>query len=148
MNIKKRAKKYKRQIMNYYGEVKLPLELDFIRTAGDLFVFQVEFMPGTTEDKIRASLKDVQQALDLGLFQLHREGRDLFIVVSECNTYDNRLLRILTSPFYPKYIKDMQVPYPIGYNLMRQPVVVDLVTYIHWLMGGSSASAKQLALHV
>ena len=146
MNVKKRAKKYKRQITNYYGEVKLPLELDFIRAVGDLFIFQVEFVPGTTEDKIRASLKDVQQTLDLELFQLHREGRDLFIVVSECNTYDNRLLRILASPVYPEYIKDMQVPYPIGYNIMRQPVVVDLVTYIHWLMGGSSASGKTIGV--
>ena len=56
MKEKKRAKKYIRQILEYYAAVKLQMELDFDRAEGDLFIFQIDFIPGTTESKIRQYL--------------------------------------------------------------------------------------------
>ena len=142
MNIKKQAKKYKRKILNYYAEVNLPLELDFVRAIGDLFIFCIEFVPGTTEDKIRKYLNDVQQTVELQLFQLYREGKNLFIIASESNTFDNRLLGILLSPSYSEYTKNMAIPYSIGFDAMRRPVIIDLVTYCNWLLGGAGFSGK------
>lgn len=146
MSVKKQAKKYIRKILEYYAAVKLEMELDFVRVVGDLFIFQIGFIPGTTESKIRQYLGDVQQALELELLQLHREGRELFFVVSEYNTFDNRLLGILTSPSYAEYIKDMEIPYPIGFNVMRRPVIVDLVLHLSWLLGGAGFSGKTTGL--
>ena len=142
MDVKKRAKKYKRQILKYYDEVKVKMDLDFVRAIGNLFIFRIVFVPGTTEDKIRHFLEAVQQTLDLELCQLHLEGKRPFLVVSECNTFDNRLLGILTSPSYAEHIKDMQIPYPIGFNVLRKPIIVDLTTYYNWLLGGAGGSGK------
>ena len=142
MNVKKQAKRYMRQILEYYAAVKLPLELDFAGMVGDLFIFQIDSEPGATEDKIRNYLEDVQQKLYFDLFQLHREGRELFFAVSEDNNFDNRVLGILTSPSYAEYVKEMKVPYPIGFNVMRRPVIVDLALYNNWLLGGAGFSGK------
>lgn len=147
MIVKKQAKKYKRQILEYYDAVPAKIELDFYRVVDDLFIFQIDPMPGTTEDKIRKYLRELKRTLGLQLFQLHSdESGELFFVLSEHNSFDNRLLGILTSPSYPAYTKDMTTPYAIGFNVMRRPVVVDLVTHIHWLLGGSSSSGKTVGV--
>lgn len=146
MNINKQAKKYKRKILEYYAGVNLKMKLDFVRATDDLFIFQIEFVPGTTESKIRQYLGDVKQTLKLQLFQLYRESRELFFVASEHNTFDNRLLGILTSPSYTEHIKDMKIPYPIGFNTIRRPVIVDLVLYLSWLLGGAGFAGKTTGL--
>jgi hypothetical protein len=120
------------------------MELDFDRAVGDLLIFTIGFMPGTTENKIRQYLSDVQQALELELFQLYREGRELFFVASESNVFDNRLLGVLTSPSCPEYLvaNGIQVPYIIGFNVLRRPIIVDLVSHPYWLLGGAGYSGK------
>ncbi|MCL1995097.1 MAG: FtsK/SpoIIIE domain-containing protein [Defluviitaleaceae bacterium] len=146
MKTKKQAKKFIRQILEFYAAVNIEIALDFVHASDGLFVLQIGFMPGTTEKKIRQYLGDVQQALGLELFQLHRERMNLFFVVAEHNIFDNRLLGILTSPSYAEHTKNMVIPYAIGFNVMRRPVVVDLATYVHWLLGGSSASGKTVGV--
>jgi S-DNA-T family DNA segregation ATPase FtsK/SpoIIIE len=144
MDVKQTAKIYKRKIREYYAAVSpaVPMKLSFVRAVGDLFVFLIKFVPGTTESKLRKNLGDIQQTLGLRLFQLHREDMDFFFVVSKHNTFDNRLLGILTSPSYPEHIKDMAIPYPIGFDVMRKPIIADLVLYFSWLLGGASGSGK------
>jgi S-DNA-T family DNA segregation ATPase FtsK/SpoIIIE len=148
MNINKSAKKIKRQILEYYTAVNLNMELDFVHTVGDLLVFQIKFKPGATEDKIRNYLKDVQQTVGLQLFQLHRVGMQLFFVASEHNIFDNRLLGVLTSPLYAEYLKlnNVQIPYVIGFDVMRKPVIVDLLLYHYWLLGGAGFTGKTVGM--
>lgn len=146
MDSKKKAMKYEHKIEEYYSAVNVPLKLAFVRTSNDLLVFKVKFVPGTTEDKIRQYLGDAKQALKLQLFQLHREGLELFFVTSEQESFDNRLMRILTSQVYTEYTKDMVTPYPIGFDVLRRPVIVDLVSYTHWLLGGSPKSGKTVGV--
>jgi len=135
-------KKYKRKSLEFYTKVCVPLELDFVRQKGSLLIYRIKFVAGTTEDRIRRYLKDVAQMLKVQLFQLHRVGRDLFLVISKDKMIDNRLLRILANPKYAEHTKDMRIPYPIGFDVMGRPVIVDLPEYIHWLLGGSSNSGK------
>jgi S-DNA-T family DNA segregation ATPase FtsK/SpoIIIE len=145
MGTKKQAEKYKKQIIDHYKDI-VPLELKFVSVTDNLFVFRIEFILGTAEDKIRKNLSDVGQALKFPLFQLHREDSELFLVASKCKDFDNRLLGILTSPVYEEHTKDMAIPYPIGFDVMRRPILVDLVVYKHFLIGGASNSGKTIGL--
>jgi len=146
MYSKKQINKYKRKSLEYYAKVGVPMNLDFIRVIDNLIIYQIEFLPGTTESKIRQYLKDASLMLKVQLFQLHREGMDLFLVVAKEKMINNSLLRIITNPRYKEYTKDMRIPYSIGYNVLGRPVIVDLVEYIHWLFGGSSNSGKTVGV--
>jgi len=146
MNLTKQAKKIIRKILNYCTAINLKMELDFVQAVGDLFIIQVELAPGTTESKVRNILGDVQQSLGLQLLELYKQGMELFFVVSEYNTFDNRSLGILTSPSYPEHTKGMKLPVPLGFNVLRKPIIVDLVSYYNWLIAGAGGSGKTTAL--
>jgi DNA segregation ATPase FtsK/SpoIIIE-like protein len=148
MNANKKGEKYERRIAEYFAApvVNVPMKLKFVRVIGDLFIFHIKFVPGTTESKIRNHLENAQQTLRLQLFQLHRENMDLFLVVSECKEFNNYLLGILTSPSYQMFTKDMVIPFPVGFNVMRRPVIVDLVAYKNWFLGGGNSSGKTTSL--
>ncbi|MCL2203417.1 MAG: FtsK/SpoIIIE domain-containing protein [Defluviitaleaceae bacterium] len=143
---KKRIKKYKRRSLEYYAKVGVPFELDFVRAKENLLIYRIKFVAGTTEGRIRQYLRDVAQMLKVQLFQLHRTGRDLFLIVAKDKMLDNRLLRIIANPQYPEHTKGMRIPFVIGYGVLEQPIIVDLPEYIHWLFGGSSNSGKTVGL--
>jgi S-DNA-T family DNA segregation ATPase FtsK/SpoIIIE len=145
MNMKT-AKRYARKIIEYYKAFNVPLDISWYRIEGTRMVFKIKFLPGTTENKIRTHLGDIKQALELQLFQLHREGINLFFVAAEQKFTDNRLLRILTHPTYPPHTQDMLIPYPIGFDVMGKVIIVDLASLIHLLIGGSSHSGKTIGL--
>jgi DNA segregation ATPase FtsK/SpoIIIE-like protein len=138
--------KYKRKLRKYYAAVNIPIIISFFCGMGDVLVYKIDFLAGASEKRLMESLKAAQQTLKLPLFQLHREAMELFFVVSENNNFDNRLLGIITSPVYNDTTKDMEVPFPIGFNAMRRPVLVDLVKYYNWLLGGSGGSGKTTSL--
>ena len=142
----KLIKKYKKLIIKFYAAVKVPLRLIFIRASLNLIIFRIQFVPGTTEKKIMQYLGDVRQALKLQLFQMYREGKNLYFVVARQKIIDNRLMRILTNPGYRRYTGAMKAPYPIGFNAIGNPVVVDMAAYIHWLLSGSSNSGKTIGV--
>ena len=144
MSWKKKANK----IIKFYKAVGVPMDIPWYSSKGNRLMFKIKFLPGTTEKKIRFYLGDIRQALKLQLFQLHREGFKLFFVAAKEKTTDNRLLRILMHPAYKEYTKNMSVPYVIGFDVMGRPVIVDLISYIHWLLGGSSNSGKTVGLLV
>jgi len=146
MYYKKQINKYKRKCLKYYTKVGVPMGLEFIRQSGNLLIYRIKHMAGTTEDRIRHYLKDVAQMLKVQLFQLHREGMDLFLVIAKDKMIDNRLLRIVANPKYADHTKDMQIPFVIGFDVMGRPVIVDLPEYIHWLLGGSSNSGKTIGV--
>lgn len=144
MDVKKRAKKYKNKILEYFADpiVNVPMKLNFVGAIGTLFIFKIKFVPGTSESKIKKHLGVARRSFKLELFQLHRDGYDLLFIASEYADFDNRLLGILTSPAYPEVTKGMAVPYPIGFNVMRRPIIIDLIVYGHWLIGGGNLSGK------
>jgi len=148
MNFDKQGEKLERRLTEYYATIStpVPMKLKFVRAIGNLFIIRIKFVAGTTERKILNSLGDAQQTLRLQLLQLHREGMDLFFIASEHNTFDNRLFGILTSPLYPEYTKDMEIPFPMGFNPMRRPVIVDLALHYRWLIGGEGTSGKTTSL--
>jgi len=148
MNTDKKGKKLKYAISEYFAAVSppVPMKLKFVREENNLFIFHIKFVPGTTERKIRNHLENAQQTLGLQFFQLHREGMDLFLVVSEQKKFDNRLLGILTSPSLETFTKNMVIPFPIGFNVMRRPVIVDLIAYKNWFVGGGGNSGKTTSL--
>jgi hypothetical protein len=141
-------KKLKREIEGYYTDdrIKVPLKLYLCRVFGDLLVFKIKIFPGATEEKIQHHLGTVKQILKLQLFQLYKEGSELYFVVSKCRNFDNRLRGILTRPTYTEHTRGMAVPFPIGFNALRKPLIVDLVSYVHWLLGGSPKSGKTVCV--
>jgi hypothetical protein len=116
MGINKQAKKYKHQIVEYYSVFKVPFKLTLFRTFLGLIQFLIEFVPGTTENKLRQYLGDVRQTLQVQIFELYKEDTQLFFVISKNKIFDNRLLGILTSPSYEERIKGMTLPYSIGFK--------------------------------
>ena len=89
MYSKKQINKYKRKSLEFYAKVRVPFELDYVRQKGNLLIYQIKFVAGTTEDRIRYYLKDVAQMLKVQLFQLHREGRDLFLIIAKDKMIDS-----------------------------------------------------------
>lgn len=138
--------KCKCEIEEHYTAFNVPVELTCVHASNDLLVFKINFVPGTTEDKLRQYLGDVKQALKLQLFQMHREDAKLFFVAAKQNSFDNRLMTILTSPSYKEYTKDMKIPYSIGFNVIRHPTVVDMTEYQHLLLGGAPNSGKTVGV--
>jgi|GEM_PF-611779 len=144
MKANKQGKKYEQRIAEYFAApcVNVPMKLKFTRAIGSLYFIKIKFVPGTAESKIRRHLEDARQVLRLQLLQVHPEGMDLFFVASEDNVFDNRLFGILTSPFYPEYTKDMAIPFPVGFNAMRTPIIVDLAQYFSCLLAEEGGSGK------
>jgi len=145
----KKAKRYMRNIIMYYKGVNTPLDIPWCRIAdaGDRFIFKVKFLPGTIESKIRTYLSDVRQALQLHLFQLHREGADLFFVATkDIDAGENRLLRIMSDPSCRELVEGMSLPYAVGIDAIGCPLIVDLAELTHLLIGGASNSGKTVGL--
>jgi len=144
MNNEKLVKKYKHQILEYYAasKVNVPFKLDYIKSDGNLFIYKIKYVPGTTENGIRKYLDEVRQTLDLQLFQLHRDNSGLYFVAVKQKAFDNRLMLVLKNPHYQEHTKNMQIPFTVGFNVLGHPVIVDLATYVHWLIGGEGKSGK------
>jgi len=143
---RKKAKRCARETIEHYRAFHVPLKMSLDRIAGSRMIFKVKFLPGTTESKIRTHLGDVKQALGLQLFQLHREGRELFFVASEQEFTNNRLLRILTHKDYPAYTENMLIPYAVGFDVMESAVIDDIASLPHLLIGGASTSGKTVGV--
>jgi len=146
MDLDKKASKYITKIEEYYKVVNVPMEISWHMVKGNLIILKIKFIPGTTEKKIRQYLNDVRRTLKLEFLQLHHEGNKLFFVAAKHKSTSNRLLPILKRHSYREHTKRMQTPYLIGFDVMGKPVVVDLVSYIHWLLGGSSYSGKTVGI--
>ena len=142
MTSKKQAKKIKHKIVECFSAVNMGVELYFYSIIGDLIVFILNFALDVSENKIRKHMSEVRQRLNLKLLQTYNDGSTHFLIASKTNAIDNRLLGVLFSPSYTDRTKDMKTPYTIGFDCIRNPIIVDFVEHPHWIFGGSSKSGK------
>ncbi len=106
--------------------------------------FELELKGNTTEADIRARAPDVQSRLKLPLFQVLEEKFTVYIVASEQEIEYPRLSKVLDN--LAEKLEKMKLPYIVGHDIMSQVVAVDLSTFPHLLLGGSTNSGKSVGL--
>lgn len=110
--------------------------------------YELKLKGGTRKEKIFAHAQEVQSRLQLPVFYVYQSGFSIYIVASEKDTKYPRLLRILNNPDYEETLEEMELPYVIGYNNLGNPVIIDISTFPHLLLGGSTNSGKSVGLRV
>jgi len=144
--MKKKIKKDIKRIIQYFSHVGVPIDISWYSIEGNRTIFKIKYLPGTMEKKIRAFLKDICQLLKLHTFQLHREDKKLFFVALKEKINNNRLLQIFANSTYRNVMRCMYIPYAVGFDIIGQPVIVDIKSLPHLLIGGASNSGKTMGL--
>lgn len=106
--------------------------------------FEVELKGSTTEAGVCARATDVQTRLKLPLFRVFEEGFTTYIVVSEQEIENPRLLKVLDN--FAEKLEKMELPYVVGYDARGRLIVVDLSEFPHLQFGGSTNSGKSVGL--
>lgn len=145
-NFLKRATYLGCQIRECYRRLGVNINISKVQMTFDLrrYIFKIEVLPGVRVKTIFTCAVDVQIALRLYLFYPFREGNSIFIVVSEFEIKENRLLKILRSTAFTN--SKMQIPLALGYDLMGNTYITDLAKLLHLLIVGPSGTGKSVAL--
>lgn len=134
------------EVVKEFKKFKDNIEIPDWDFYGNLVLYKVKLKGNTRQADIFDHVSDVQSRLRLPLFQVYKEGFDLCIAASEENIKYPRLLKVLNSATYKEKSDQMNLPCIVGHNVLGQPAIVDLSTFPHLLLGGSTNSGKSVAL--
>lgn len=131
-----------KEFKKFKDNIEIP-DWDFY---GNLVLYKVKLKGNTRQADIFDHVSDVRSRLRLPLFQVYKEGFDLYIAASEEDIKYPRLPKVLNSVAYKEKSDQMNLPCIVGHNVLGQPAIVDLSTFPHLLLGGSTNSGKSVAL--
>ena len=143
--IKNKGEKYVKNIIKYYQSYSVSIGISDAEFKNGKYVFSVKLMPGTDGKLINRHADDVRRLLELEFFTTYIDNSTIKIVASEKPLKENSLIKILESPEFRE--SKMEIPYAVGYDIMGEMVIADIVKFPHLLIGGASGSGKSSALH-
>lgn len=108
--------------------------------------YRVKLKGNTRRSSILAHASDVQSRLQLSQFQVDEDKSGIYIVVSVQEVEYPHLLELLNERPLNKTLDKMKLPYIVGHDIMGQPLIIDLATCPHLLLGGSTNSGKTVGL--
>lgn len=108
--------------------------------------FKIKLKGKTRKASILAHAPEVQSRLQLSLFQVDENGIDIYIVASDQELRYSSLLDLLNDYTFNKALRKMKLPYIVGHDIIGQPLLIDLATCPHLLLGGSTNSGKTVGL--
>ena len=130
-----------------YG-VGLRIKDKDIKILKDRFRFGIKLLSGTRINEIKRYAKYVRMSLKLSLLEVLEEDTAIFFIVAEEVKRNYSFLRFLKNQSLADKWKRMKLPYLVGFNVMNEPVIIDLVASNHILIGGGSGYGKTTALWV
>ena len=141
-----RAKELESEIVKQLTAHKIDARIDggqFI--PGMLrYVFNIDPAPGTKIKRIYDCAEDIQISMKLPLFRPFRYGNSIWLALSEHDTKENKLIKILRSNAFQKS-KDA-IPLAIGFDFMGDKHIADLKKLVHLLIIGPSGAGKSVAI--
>lgn len=134
------------EVVKEFKKFKDNIEIPDWDFYGNLVLYKVKLKGNTQQADIFNHVSDVRFRLRCPLFQVYKEEFDLYIAASEEDIKYPRLPKVLNSDTYNEKSDQMSLPCIVGHNILGQPVIVDLSTFPHLLLGGSTNSGKSVAL--
>lgn len=110
--------------------------------AGPWEIYKLELKGNTRETHIRARAPDVQARLQVRHLRIEKIEQQFFVLISDEDIQYEHLPLILAN----QRLQQMQLPYPVGFSIIDEPVIIDLAQSPHLLLGGSSGSGKSVGL--
>lgn len=110
--------------------------------AGPWEIYELELKGNTRETHIRARAPDVQARLQVRHLRIEKIEQRFFVLISDEDIQYEHLPLILAN----QRLQQMQLPYPVGFSIIDEPVIIDLAQSPHLLLGGSSGSGKSVGL--
>lgn len=119
-----------------------------INILQDRFVYKIKLLPGTRKDDIEKFAEDVRMSLKLRLLQVVKKDTAIFVIAAKDLVMDNNLLRILGNPKFVEVVTNnkIQVPHVVGFDVIGNPVIADLLKYPHIMASGTTGSGKTVGL--
>ena len=113
---------------------------------GQLDAYEVELKGNTRETHIRARAPDVQTRLQVErLYVVKIDQRLVIIVADKVPEYDHLPVVLAKESCLGRFMQ-MELPYPVGFSLISEPIMIDLAQAPHLLMGGATGFGKTVAL--
>ena len=129
-----------------FKRYRVNIGITCLHVQSDKIIFEVKLKGDTREAQLRARLSDVQQRLECSLFQLTKEGFRIFIVVAKKQIVYPLLSEVLSDQRHIEYIRNMQLPYMVGFVASGRRIVVDLAQFPHLLIAGATRSGKTVGI--
>lgn len=134
------------KIVKAFNKFNVNIEILDWKSYENRVRYIVKLKGSTRQTDIFAHASDVQARLELPLFQVYKEKFTIYIVASDKDVAYPRLPKILNDSAYDELFDEMELPYIVGHSVLGQPVIVDLSTFPHLLLGGSTNSGKSVGL--
>lgn len=109
-------------------------------------IYELAMRGNTREAHIRAHAPDVRDRLQVERLIVEKFDQRLFIFIADEELEYDHLPVVLMKESCLDRLRQMELPYPVGFSIIDEPVVIDLAQSPHLLLGGSSGSGKSVGL--
>ena len=142
--IRRKGSIYAKDIVKYYQSYNVFIIISDIKYKDGRYIFCVKQLPGTSGKLLSRYAEEIRRLLEVEVFIVEIVSEIKF-VVAEKPLNENSLLKILESDQFKN--SKMELPYAVGYDILGEMVIADIVNFPHLLVGGTSGSGKSSALH-
>lgn len=144
--IQKRGAKYAADIIKIYQSFGVSIRiLTDAEYKDERYVFSVMPLPGTPSYDISRYADEVRRSIGVEFLFPDISETSIKLIISHKPLKENSLRKMLENPMFKE--SKMEIPYAVGYDMMGEMVVADVVEFPHMLIGGTSGSGKSSALH-
>lgn len=133
-------------ISKQFAKLNVNMGVKRFKIVRNRIVFLLKAKGNTREPHIRANAPEVQRRLKFPVFYVYKHKFNLYLVVSQEEPIYSCLSVILNTPAYQEALKHMRLPYIIGYDVLGNVIMDDLIQFPHLLLGGSTSSGKSVGL--
>lgn len=142
----RKANKLIEKIIKHFLKYHVAIDIPSWYYKNNRFFFEVKMKGSTREKRIFDIAPEIRMKLKFPVFFVHKDGLDLYLIVSESEVCSLHLYDFLHLQKNRALLREMKLPYIVGRDVTGKVIVEDLAEMPHLLLGGSSNSGKSTGL--
>lgn len=144
--LKKSSKALKVDLVKTFGKYGVWIDITDSKFQDPWLIFTLALKKNTREKQVWDLAPDVKNRLKIHRLIVYKQEHKLLIAITNRNI-EYYHLPVILKEYYTK-LGQLNLPYPIGFDISMEPFMIDLSQSPHMLMGGATGSGKSVGLQM